>query len=289
MGEVQDKQKIAEICGAIMGDGWIQSNGQSFFIAGNPIEDKDYYDSYLKELVNKILNVNVVPRNFSYWGVYGISVHKKEKIKKLLSFGLIKGRKVKSARVPEWIYLSKSKKIISAFLRGLFDTDGGISFQKDYTQYSTDFNSHYHTKPRVRIGCISERLIKESLELCNRLGLKAILRYRKGGVHNNRNCNDVYILEINRLDSINFWFKELLPSNQKHKTKYLIWKKFGFCPPNTTLSQRKDILKNSLNPYNLYEGVAKRSNARDSKSRGSVPSGVRIFSPSSIAPVAQSG
>ena len=37
MGKIQDKEKIAELVGAIIGDGWIQSNEQNFFIAGDPL------------------------------------------------------------------------------------------------------------------------------------------------------------------------------------------------------------------------------------------------------------
>ncbi len=54
MGESQDS-KIAELCGAIMGDGWIQENESGFFIAGDPEEDKEYYDEHLSQLINKIL------------------------------------------------------------------------------------------------------------------------------------------------------------------------------------------------------------------------------------------
>ena len=58
---------------------------------------------------------------------------------------------------------------------------------------------------------------------------------------------------INELKSIKKWFGELKPSNLKHITKYLTWKKFKFCPPNTTPKQREEILKNKLNPYSLYK------------------------------------
>lgn len=47
--------EIAEICGAIIGDGWIESRGNALYIAGNKIEDKDYYDYYLAPLISKVL------------------------------------------------------------------------------------------------------------------------------------------------------------------------------------------------------------------------------------------
>ncbi|MBI2632165.1 hypothetical protein HYW75_04120 [Candidatus Pacearchaeota archaeon] len=51
---------------------------------------------------------------------------------------------------------------------------------------------------------------------------------------------------------VNKWFKEIGSNSQKHITKYLVWKKFGFCPPRTRLTDRKKMLKNDLSPYTYY-------------------------------------
>ncbi len=253
MGEIKERPKIAELCGAIMGDGWIEEREKGFFIAGDPKEDKDYYDNYLLNLINEILQINTKTKKFPYWRVYGISVFKKELIKKLLSFGLAKGKKVKSAYVPEWIFNSKDKRLVFSFLRGLFDTDGYIFCQRDYTKYSTSFTSKCHSKIRIRISSISQKLVDQIFVLCKKYDFRCVKRVIKRGYKNNRNNSDVWILEINEIKSIRNWFKELQPSNLKHITKYLIWKKFGFCPPNTSIDQRKQILKNKLSPYNFYK------------------------------------
>ncbi len=253
MGGIKESKEIAELCGAVMGDGWIEERERGFFIAGDPKEDKEYYDKHLSDLINKVLEIKTFPKSFPYWGVYGISLYKQELIKKLLTFGLAKGKKVKSAYVPEWILNSKNSQFIFSFIRGLFDTDGCVFCQRDYTKYADEFNSKYHTKIRVRICCISWQLIEQVFNLCQRNGFRSVKRVIKRGFSHYRNRNDVYILEINGLSSIDKWFKELKPTNPKHLTKYLIWKKFGFCPPNTSIGQRKEILKNKLNPYSLYK------------------------------------
>jgi len=258
MGEIQDKKKSSEICGAIIGDGWIQSNERGFFLAGDPLEDKDYYDNHISKIFKDIISP-VKPKEFPYWKVYGISLYKKELIKKLISLGLPKGKKVNSAFIPRWI-MKSNKTIVKAFIRGLFDTDGCIFFQKDYTKYAKDFNKKYHTKARIRISSISFNLIDQIFELFNRLNYRVTKRKIKRGFSNNRNNNDVYILEMNEIKGIDRFFVELQPGNQKHLTKYRVWKKFGFCPPNTTLKQRKEILKNKINPYRLYAGMPERSN-----------------------------
>ncbi len=244
--------KEAELCGAIMGDGWIEEREKGFFIVGDPEEDKDYYDKHLTDLINEVLKINIKPKNFRYWRVYGISVYKKNVIKRLLSLGLAKGRKVKSAFVPDWI-LNSDKQIVFSFLRGIFDTDGCVFCQKDYTRYANIFNSNYHSKIRIRICSISQKLIEQIFSLCKKYDFRCVKRMLKGGFSCHRNRSDIHILEINEINSIHRWFQELKPSNPKHNTKYLIWKRFGFCPPNTKIKQRKDILKNKLNPYKLYK------------------------------------
>ena len=278
MGGIKDKEKVAELCGAIMGDGWIEERERGFFIAGDPLEDKEYYDQYFLGLINGILGINTKTKNFPYWRVYGISLYKKELIQKLLSFGLAKGKKVKSAYVPKWVSNS-NREVAFSFLRGLFDTDGCIFCQKDYTKYADKFNSKYHTKIRIRIGCISSKLIDQIFILCKKYGFKVVRRTIKRGFSYHRNRCDTHILEINELNSINRWFNELKPANPKHLTKYKIWKKFGFCPPRTSIQERKDILKNTLDPYKLYAGVPERSNGLRSRRSGLVPAEVRTLSP----------
>ncbi len=251
MGGIQDK-KIVEFCGAMTGDGWIQENESGLFLAGDPTEDKEYYDNYMAKLVSEII-IPTKPKNFPYWKVYGISLYRKEVIRHILSdFGLAKGKKVYTAQVPKWIFKS-NKKVIHSFIRGLFDTDGGIFCQRDYTKYAKEFNSKYHTKIRLRFSTVSKKLNEELFILINDMGLGAVKRTTKRGFLNNRNNQDVQILEINRIESIKKFFEEIKPSNPKHLTKYLIWKKFGFCPPKTTIFQRKQMLKSKLNPYLFYK------------------------------------
>ena len=252
MGEIKNSEEVAEFCGAMIGDGWIQANERSLFLAGDPTEDRDYYDLH----ISKFINEKITPmktKEFPYWKVHGVSLHKKEIIRKIISdFNLPKGKKVKTAKIPEWINKS-SNKVKLAFLRGLFDTDGCIFFQKDYTKYANEFNSKYHTKVRLRFGTVSPKLNKGIFELMDELGFRVVKRTIKRGFTNNRNNSDIHISEINEIKSIGKFFEEIKPANPKHTTKYLIWKKFGFCPPSTTIKQRKEILKSQLNPYLFYK------------------------------------
>ena len=249
MGKIQE-EIIAELCGAITGDGWIQSNERGMFLAGDPTEDKDYYDFNIQRLFDK-LSIITTPKHFPYWKVYGFSIYSGEVIKRFLGFGLPKGRKAHSAEIPPWI-LKSSDKIKMAFIRGLFDADGCVWCQKDYTKYAKDFDANYHTKIRIRFTSISYQLQNQLQNQLSLVGFKGKLRTLRNRATKLRNNKDIHIVEINRLGDIKKFFNTLKPSNEKHNTKYLIWKEFGFCPPKTTIKQRKDILKKKINPYDLY-------------------------------------
>jgi len=47
-------------------------------------------------------------------------------------------------------------------------------------------------------------------------------------------------------------------NNPAQYSKYGVWKKFGFCPSNTTILQRKLILQGKLNPSSLYKNAPDR-------------------------------
>jgi len=42
-------------------------------------------------------------------------------------------------------------------------------------------------------------------------------------------------------------------NSTKHLTKYEVWKKFGYCPPNTNIRQRKQILEGNLKIEDFYK------------------------------------
>jgi len=44
--------------------------------------------------------------------------------------------------------------------------------------------------------------------------------------------------------------------DEKHLTKYEIGKKYGFCPPNTTILERRNILKGVIDINSYYGAVA---------------------------------
>ena len=61
-----------------------------------------------------------------------------------------------------------------------------------------------------------------------------------------------YGLNLVGKNEILHWMSRVSLSNPIKLSRYLVWQKHGFCPPNTTYEQRQKILKGELNPDSLY-------------------------------------
>ena len=169
---------IAEICGALIGDGWIESRGGSLYICGNKKEDRDYYDKHLIPLFSSTFH-KVVGKDYPYWEVYGFGLHRKNIIEKISNLGIMKGKKVYDVSVPNWIF--KDKKFMVSFLIGIFDTDGGIFCGKSYGRYVRGFRKKYHHDIRLRISSSSLRLIKGIERIGKKLSIEFTkIRLKKG-------------------------------------------------------------------------------------------------------------
>ncbi len=122
--------ELAEICGIHAGDGYLRNKDHKgeWDISGN-IEEKDYYDKHMIPLFNKTFNLNIKGKFFPSRNTYGFVIRNKKVIKfahEILGFPY--GNKTLKIKVPKFIF--KDKFLIRSFLRGYFDTDGCISFDK---------------------------------------------------------------------------------------------------------------------------------------------------------------
>jgi len=60
------------------------------------------------------------------------------------------------------------------------------------------------------------------------------------------NDNKRHVVSVSGTDELAKWMEMIGTKNDAQFSRYLIWKKFGFCPSNTSLSQREDILNGKL-------------------------------------------
>lgn len=245
---VEMSPELAEICGIHAGDGYMRLRGGNkgeVDISGH-MEEKDYYDFHVTPLFNKVFNLDIEGKTFSR-GSYGFVSYRKEIRDTLISLGFPKGKKSKTVRIPQQILESHNFKIYGAFLRGLFDTDGNLYFRKSYTG-TNEFKSSYNHYPLIRLVSISKFLIEDVIKMLHDLDITFNYHCR---APKKKNESREYILAISGLDGLEKWMDLVGTKNSVKLTRYLVWKKFGFCPSNTTLQQREDILNGKLDIYNI--------------------------------------
>ena len=120
---------IAEFIGIMMGDGFIGKYDSVYVIqiTGHKINDLEYYKTYLLPLINNIYDVNAhlyIRHNCIRVTVYSKSIF----LKIRRSFNFPVGKKG-DITIPSVLLQTLQNKI--SVIRGLFDTDGSISLQRE--------------------------------------------------------------------------------------------------------------------------------------------------------------
>ena len=240
---------MAELLGIHIGDGCISrtSNYAEYYLGGDITEEVDYHKNWVEPLFNRKVMNPVLKKNVQYKfhpkvRVYGFYIFNKKIVEFFEEFGISAGSKI-SIRVPKEIM--KNSQLSKRFLRGLFDTDGSIYFDRNKS-----LKANKNNRPIIKLGTVSKYLIKDVYILLKNLSFHPRIKKPYSG---KRNKNPVFNVLIYRVGDISRYIEEIGFKNPKHYTKWQIYKKFGFCPPKTKLSQRKQFLEKPklFNPYLL--------------------------------------
>ena len=240
--DLLNNPEIAEILGAFIGDGWIESDKDALYITGSPTEDKDYYENHLAPLFSKYFTP-VKPKKFPYWKVYGLVTYKKDVIKKAINLGFQVGPKSLVAKISKEIMQSKDKEVIKAIVRGIFDTDGSFWCERSRAKTSIEWKRTHNYHPELRSTSCSKELLEQINFLLNKLNIESkVVQKGKKGFKSGRNINNSYALNVRKISEIEKWFKIIGTNNLRHKTRYSVWKKLSYLPINTTIKERRNIL-----------------------------------------------
>lgn len=184
--------KLAEEIGIHCGDGTLPNKKYYFSVRGD-IKEEEYYSKFILKLYKDLFNIN--SKLIKRGSVHGIEFSSKVIYlfkNKVLNLPI--GEKVNRIDVPSCIMNCKDKKIIQPFIRGVFDTDGCISFRtnRDY--------------PFISILIKSKKFMYNLNTLLKKLGF--IPRF-----YNNNN------IIINGPIQLKKWYEEIGSSNPKHLNK----------------------------------------------------------------------
>ncbi len=128
----REDEKLAELVGAILGDGNVNyyKKGKKIGvyqikIAGDSRLDKDYHMNYLRPFFYELFGINGKEWTSKKDNSRFLTMTSKELVEFFIKMGLKSGNKINNqVTIPNWIW--KKNKYIEACLRGLIDTDGCI-------------------------------------------------------------------------------------------------------------------------------------------------------------------
>lgn len=226
--------ELAYFLGFHAGDGTLYFNRpKSTYVigfTGHLSEENDLHQTVLIPLVRKLFNKEV--HSIEDRRVNRSSIRTYFKSKAIFTFlhftiGLPSG--IKSNSDLPILIKNANKEIIFSFLRGLADADFTLAFKRRHSEYNY---------PVISFSTNNTRLTKSLNNLLLEIGFTTYSRFDFNKPRYDVPLISNYI-QISGKKNLEIWMKLIGFSSPKHLTKYEIWKKFGNCPPHTTLIQRR--------------------------------------------------
>lgn len=239
-------KEFSEVLGMFAADGCMQKNYICMW--GNISEDKDYYDNIVCPLFSIISNKKIIAHEKKSNSVYGFYLCNKEIIKIFKELGFNKN-KTYDVEVPKPILENKDPEIQAAFIRGYADCDGNINFLKRKEKYC-EFKRTFNCYPRIEISSVSKEVIIGISYMLKKLGIKHTLCAKRSYKYNEK---DQLRISVRGKERVENWMTKIGLNNPAQYTKYLVWKKFGYCPPRITIEKRKEILAGNIDPKRFYQ------------------------------------
>ena len=207
----------AELIGLHVGDGSLYKTNRSIVweLRGD-LKEKEFYDGHVKHLLESIFNMEFLPkfRSGGKNGCYGIQTSKKVVTQFFIDHHFAPGRKTYSVAIPQEI---KDAMVPTqcAFVRGLFDTDGCLRF--DRINRNT-----LHTYPKIEFGFASVALRDDLALLLKTLNFKP---YMWDSVE--------FKLCLVGRENLEIFMKKFSPKTTKHLKRFWFWRDHGYLLPRS--------------------------------------------------------
>lgn len=208
--------KLAYTCGFLLGDGSIQirehKHDYAIKAVGNPKDEQSYYDVIIKALFLEIFNIPITTKLYDGKTTYGFQFSSKRLVRFLTStLRLPHGKKYHQLCIPALFYLDHQ--FLRACIRGIFDTDGCISFKRRHKKHP------YY--PVISIASKSARFIKELATILQSVGLQGNEFYNQT-IHDTRidkGFTTISRIEFVGYNKLNKWIEEIGTWHPKHQAK----------------------------------------------------------------------
>lgn len=207
---------LAYICGILTGDGSIYSreekNDYIIKCVGNPRDEQELYTKIIAPLFKELFGF--IP-NICYQDsktTYGFVLYSKAIFTYLTEvIGMSRGKKYDTLCIPA--IFKKEEYLLISFLRGLFDTDGCISFKKKYKPVP------YY--PVITLSSKSSRLIREVADILKEKQFKVveIYDYKLFDKRIKKGYTKISRLELNGKYNLLRWNELIGFSSPKHLAK----------------------------------------------------------------------
>ena len=149
-------EELAELIGIHIGDGCLSDNGRykECALLGDMNEEEEYYKNHIMPLFNRIvakplINRELQLKKYPSMGVCGFLCFDKRIFNYYKSLGITVGSKL-NTKIPKKFL---TRKLVKHTLRGIFDTDGCIYFDKNRTA-----KNPINKVPIIRIASTSKQL-----------------------------------------------------------------------------------------------------------------------------------
>lgn len=233
MDNIKLNEEISYLAGVIAGDGHLnryvskKRTDYKVEIFGDKENDLEYFQ-FLNDLFKKYFKLHPLIKNKK--DSLCLSLNYKWVLDYFESIGIPVGSKCRTIKIPPFI--KENRKLVFPFLRGLADTDFSITFTKA--------GRKKHSYPRITADLASKKMMKDIVEILERIGVTYSV-YRRNRIRFGNNFIH-YSIDIYGEENLKKWLECIGFSNIKHISKLQMRKKLGYCPPNTTCNERKNIL-----------------------------------------------
>lgn len=216
----KESANLAYLCGIFAGDGSIniREHKKDYYLkcVGNPYDETELYTKVIGPLFKDVFGFLPNIREHDSKTTYGFIIYSKVLIFYLTKkIGLPVGKKYDTLTIPS-VFL-KDNNLTTHFVRGLFDTDGCISFKKKYK------DKPYY--PVISLSSKSATFVKEVASYLKKEGFKLAELYNYKVSDKRIKCGFTVIsrIDLNGAYNFNLWLNKIRFWSPKHLKKIEKW------------------------------------------------------------------